>query len=294
MAHTSRHAAGGGKRPGRRRRARSAKKRILTVAAALLLSGVFLSGIFFMPEEAGEEVLQTQSPLQSALPEETALPQETAAPEETEPPADGPYDFSKPVPQSEAVDRSYFDDAVFIGDSRTEGLITNTGLYNATSFIHKGMAVDTVFTTLLAERNGVWVSALEALKDMSFSKVYVMFGINEAGWVDSGIFIERYGKVIDAIREANSEAIIYVQGIIPVAESVSSTHAYIKNEKLQEYNRLLLELAEEKQVYYIDTGAAFAGEDEPLPEDAATDGIHLKREYCDIWLEYLENHVVTA
>lgn len=30
-------------------------------------------------------------------------------------------------PASEAVEESYFDDAVFIGDSRTEGLITVTG-----------------------------------------------------------------------------------------------------------------------------------------------------------------------
>ena len=42
----------------------------------------------------------------------------------------GAYDFSRPVPLSEPVDDSYFDDAVFIGDSRTEGLITNTGLSN--------------------------------------------------------------------------------------------------------------------------------------------------------------------
>lgn len=56
----------------------------------------------------------------------------------------GTYTASGMVPKSEAVDTSYFDDAVFIGDSRTEGLIFSTGLSNATAYTRKGLMVDTV------------------------------------------------------------------------------------------------------------------------------------------------------
>ena len=45
-------------------------------------------------------------------------------------------------------------------------------------------------------------------------------------------------------------------------------------------------------VYYIDTGAAVADASGCLPEEAAIDGIHLKKPYCDKWLDYLKTHTV--
>lgn len=202
------------------------------------------------------------------------------------------YDFSSPVPVSGPVEDSYFDDAVFIGDSRTEGLILYTGLSNATSFAYKGLMVDTVFTKPFLKQDGQKVTVIEALKSAQFSKVYLMLGINETGWVYSRLFQEKYGEVIDAIRAINPEAILYIQEIMPVSDAVSATHSYITNEKIGEYNALLRELAEEKQVYYIDTGSAVASEDGSLPEDAAADGIHLVKDYCEKWLDYLKTHTV--
>ena len=201
-----------------------------------------------------------------------------------------PYDFSSPVPLSDPVDAAYFDDAVFIGDSRTEGLFLNTGLSNATPLAHMGLMVDTVFTKPLFNVDGEKVSVIDALKVADFSKVYIMLGINETGWVYSSVFVQKYGEIIDAIREINPEAIIYIQAIMPVSQTVSDSHSYIKNSKISAYNRLLQGLAEEKQVYYLDTAGAVAGEGRSLPEDAAPDGIHLVRSYCEKWLDYLIDH----
>lgn len=66
----------------------------------------------------------------------------------------GTYTASGMVPKSEAVDTSYFDDAVFIGDSRTEGFILSTGLSNATAYTQKGLMVDTVFTNPVVNMGG--------------------------------------------------------------------------------------------------------------------------------------------
>lgn len=204
----------------------------------------------------------------------------------------GTYDYSKPVPASDCADLTYFDDAVFIGDSRTEGLFLNTGLSSATSLAHMGLTVDTVFTRPLFAVNGEKLSAIDAMKKTEFSKVYIMLGINETGWAYSSIFIQKYGEIIDAIREIDPDALIYVQAIMPVSQKVSSTHSYVKNPKIAEYNQLLLQLAEKKQVYYIDTASAVAGEDGSLPDDAAPDGIHLVRSYCQRWLDCLVTHTV--
>ena len=138
--------------------------------------------------------------------------------------------------------------------------------------------------------DGEKVSVIDALKVADFSKVYIMLGINETGWVYSSVFVQKYGEIIDAIREINPEAIIYIQAIMPVSQTVSDSHSYIKNSKISAYNRLLQGLAEEKQVYYLDTAGAVAGEGRSLPEDAAPDGIHLVRSYCEKWLDYLIDH----
>lgn len=144
----------------------------------------------------------------------------------------------------------------------------------------------------MVEVNGTKTTVMDALASTSFSKVYIMLGINETGWVYDDIFIEKYGEIIDGIREINPDAVIYVQSILPVSNEVSNTHSYIKNEKISTYNQLLQEMAEEKDVYYLNVAEAVAASDGSLPEDAATDGIHLKKEPCQTWLNYLREHTV--
>ena len=73
------------------------------------------------------------------------------------------------------ANEDYFKDAVFIGDSRTEGFILNNGLTaKITSFTHKGLTVDTIFTDKVINMNGKKLTIMEALKETNFSKVYIM------------------------------------------------------------------------------------------------------------------------
>ena len=79
-----------------------------------------------------------------------------------------------------------------------------------------------------------------------------------------------------------------------MTNQVSATHSYIRNGKIAEFNRLLRQMAQEKQVYFIDTASAVAASDGSLPADAAFDGIHLKKDYCKKWLDYLKSHTAAA
>ena len=257
------------------------------------------------PETERQEIADSQPEPEA---EETEAQESTARETETQEAADSTggteagsapnspegYDYSAPVPESPKTDSTWFDDAVFIGDSRTEGLILNTGLNNAIEYTHKGLMVDTVFTKPVIDMDGAKVTVMDALKTTQFRKVYIMLGINETGWPYNDVFIHKYGEVIDGVREINPDAQIYVQQILPVSRTVSAEHSYIKNEKIAEYNALLQEMAEEKQVYFVAAAEAVADGDGALPEDAAVDGIHLKKEYCVKWLEYLESHTAAA
>ena len=74
----------------------------------------------------------------------------TAAPEETAEPTPTP----EPTPlQFTTVDASYFDDALFIGDSRTVGIAEYGSLKNATYFADVGLNVYVAQTKAVAVKN---------------------------------------------------------------------------------------------------------------------------------------------
>lgn len=208
-------------------------------------------------------------------------------------PAPAPdYDWSSPVPESAPVDESWFDDAVFIGNSRTEGFALYSGLGNIRAFTERGVMVDTVFTAPAVNVDGQKVSIMDAVARESFSRCYIMLGMNELGWRSLDLFSEKYGRIIDSLRSTHPDADIYVQSILPVTAERSAEDPVYNNENVEKFNALIRRLCEEKQVYYLSVEDAVSGPDGALPEDAAFDGIHLKADWCKLWLEYLEAHTV--
>lgn len=244
-------------------------------------------------ESTSEETTEETTETTEATTEETT---ESASETTTEPSSsssDGGYDYSSPVPQSAPVDDSYFSDAVFMGDSRTEGFALFSGLNTMTTYASRGLNVSTVFTDATIDLNGTMVTAIDALRSTSFSKLYIMFGLNEASWPYSEVFIEEYGDIIDEARAINPNAIIYIQSILPVTKSSSDASESFNKTKIDSLNVMLQQLAAEKQVYYIDCEKAVANSEGYLPEESSTDGIHFGVPECEAWLEYLKTHTVS-
>ena len=203
-------------------------------------------------------------------------------------------EYTSIVPKSEEVMDDFFNDAVFIGDSRTEGFILYNGLSNVTSLTAKGLMVDTAFTRPAINMNGEKLTVMKALSKIKFNKVYIMLGINELGWAYSDIFIKKYAEIVDYIKEINNDAQIYIQSILPVSYEKSSSDKIYNNKNINNYNELIKEMTEDKQIYYLDVAEAIKDDDGNLPEDASLDGIHLKKEYCQKWYEYLKTHTIQS
>lgn len=227
------------------------------------------------------------------------LPAETAAPAASSSPAPAPtsgiFDFAQAVPASDAVEDSYFADAIFIGNSRTEGFFLYSGLSGSTSYASMGLNVSTVFTKeVIAQADGTKVTVIEAMRRApNFKKVYIMLGLNELGWVDSGAFQQHYERLVDAIREIQPEAIIYVQSILPVSANKSSSSDVFNNTRVNLFNERVKGVAMNKKVFYLNVGEAVAGEDGFLPASETPDGVHLQKSLCVKWLDYLKTHTVT-
>ena len=203
--------------------------------------------------------------------------------------------MAKPVPQAAAVDDSYFNDAVFFGDSRIQGFCLYSGLNRGICCAAKGLSTLSVFTEKTFEADdGTKITPMEKLAALDFGKIYIMLGINETGWPKVETYRYYYSQVIDAVRELNPEAVIYILSVLPVSESVSDTHPYVKNERIAAFNTCLAELTAEKEVYFIDLSPLADGEDGVLSEEASGDGIHLGRTYCQKWLELLRVHTVVS
>lgn len=199
-----------------------------------------------------------------------------------------------PVPESAAVEDSYFDDALFIGDSRTEGLMLYSGLQTATFYTHKGMMVSKAFTSKVIDTPSGKVTVVEALKQKQFGKIYIMLGVNELGWAYDSFFAEKYAELVDAVKAAQPQATIYIQSILPVSADKSARDKIYNNPKILNYNRLIREMVAAKGVYYVDVAAGIQDEQGCLPKDSTTDGVHLTASYCKVWLQYLKTHTVQS
>ena len=100
---------------------------------------------------------------------------------------------------------------------------------------------------------------------------------------------------IDSIRAIQPQAVIYIQGLIPINEgeiAATGGNIHLTNEHLRVYNDLMRKAAQEKQVVFLDLYTAFVDENGVLPRGASRDGVHLKKEYCQQWLAYLQTHTV--
>ena len=233
-----------------------------------------------------EPLSQVSDPIPEPAPE--------PVPAQPEPPA-ALYDFSQPAPAREPVDNDYFQNAAFLGDSRTDGLLIYSGIKGAKNLTSTGI---TIYG--LAEKKAVTIQGekhtlLEALALEEYGKVYLSLGINELDIKDDEGFYQHYCQAIDAIRACQPNAVIYIQGLIPLNEGVIAKtikRDHLTNERLRVHNDLMKQVARDKQVVFLDLYSEFVDENNELPAEASRDGVHLSREWCKKWLAYLQTHTV--
>ncbi len=185
-----------------------------------------------------------------------------------------------------------FDSSVaFIGDSRTQGFIMYNGLKDIQDYSYISLMVDTAMTKKFVKTsNGDKITLLQDMANKNIKKVYIMLGINELGWSYPQVFKSKYIELIDKIREVKPNCEIYVQSIIPMTKSKSDTDSTFNIKNVEIFNNLIQEVANEKNVTYLDVKSALINENGYLPEEASTDGIHINKKYCEKWLEYLKNN----
>ena len=207
-----------------------------------------------------------------------------------------PYSFGTYLEESEPVtDDSYFTGAVFLGDSRTEGLQLYSGLTHGDFFWKRGMTVFRVDSEEWAfEIGGEKLTMIEALGQKRYDSVYIMIGVNELGYPVSS-YEQGFGIFIDKVIAAQPDAVIYLQTLPPVndqAARASHVGSYINNDNINAFNEVIIRMAAEKRVVLLNTAEIFRDEYGQLPADMTSDGCHFKYGKYSLWADYLRRHIM--
>lgn len=242
--------------------------------------------IFSLPSKAEEVSKEIELKKEEVPATEPAQEAETASTEEATPSqAEDSNPFTK-------VDESYFDDALFIGDSRTVGLSQYSNWKNPVYYADVGLTVYHVFDKEIANVNGETMNIDQALQRQKFGKIYVMLGINELGRGTTETFAKKYSQVIERIRELQPDAIIFIEGIMGVSKKKSDSDPIFNNKNIQERNAAIESLADNNSVFYIDVNQAIMDDSGGIPSEYTFDNVHLKAAYYSIWTNYLMEHGV--
>lgn len=179
-------------------------------------------------------------------------------------------------------------DAVFIGDSRTVGLMNSTDKPKATFLCAVGLNIDTALTSAdITLDNGSTGTITQALSQKQYGRVFISFGTNEMGWPYIDTFKEHYSELVKSIAELQPNAKIYCVGILPLTASQDAKGESVNNTNAKTFSNAISEVAAQLGYNYLDCSAAVADENGYLPEEASTDGIHMTSEYCLYWQNYI-------
>lgn len=194
------------------------------------------------------------------------------------------YDFT-------AADDDYFNDACFIGDSRTVGIRDYAGIEGAV-FLCKSSLTIYDYDKPKISYEGKTVSVKEVLGERKFGKIYIMVGINECGTGTPESFGENYKKVIEDIQLLQPDALIFIQGNLFVTEKKSNMGGSFTNENIADRNNAIAALADRKNIFYIDVNESGLCEDNALVPEYTWDQVHIKAQYYEIWKDFLLQHAI--
>lgn len=192
----------------------------------------------------------------------------------------------------ETVSQEYFSDAVFIGDSRTVGMQQSGLIPNAAYYAKVGIGIGEILSTRFVWEDGMSLTVPEALSRHSFGKVYIMVGINDMSAGDTDWFLEQYTRILQVVQETQPNAVIYIQGNIPMGYGTQDMSGSLNNLNLAERNQASGQLADDKNIFYLDISSVYADENGHLLSQYTSDGLHVLKKYYPLWADYLFQHAV--
>jgi len=216
----------------------------------------------------------------SAAPAKATLPEVVPA----------PMLFEGPLPASPAVDPDWFAGAVFLGGVRAQGLEESGLLPKARFLTPEGLNLRSARSEAVFPVGDGRVTLAQALENTGYTRVYLMFGVNEAAWMDENSFYTEYAGLIDDVRSLLPGAQVYLLSLLPVTVIRSAAQSP-GNELLTRRGELVKRLAKEKRACLIDPAPSLTAASGALDRAySESDGLQLNELGNELLAECLRTH----
>lgn len=215
-----------------------------------------------------------------------------------------PVDLSGALPAGAKVDASYFDDAVFVGDSVSLKLSyyeAAVDLLGDAQFLTSGslgsgnalwsVSNDSVHPTYQGEK----MLLEESIPLTGAKKLYIMLGMNDIALYGLDGSVANLVTLIQKILANTPGLQVYVQSMTPITSTsdLLSPSGHNPN-NIQKYNQKLLAACQANGWYFVNVGEVMCDENGYLRREYCSDpddmGIHFTNAGCAAWVEYLLTH----
>lgn len=190
------------------------------------------------------------------------------------------------------VDKEYFSNTLFIGDSRVEGLCRYGGIDTASYCFKSGVSVWDIREQSMFDGSFNKTTLDYALNSQDYDFIYIMIGINELGRGTPTSYANQYKEDIKYIRQCQPQATIVIMGILGISQEYSDSSDVYNNDNVNARNVSISYLSNGIDVFYLDVNDSVCDSQGAMIEEYSRDGIHLKAEYYTLWADYLCSHAI--
>ena len=198
-----------------------------------------------------------------------------------------------------AVSASFFDDAVFIGDSVSLRLYyycqSHQGVLGKAQFLTSGSLgsgnalSDISDESVHPSYQGEKMLIEDGVKATGAKKVFIMLGMNDIGLYGIDDSVKNMETLSERILKKSPDAEIYLQSMTPMLESRQKKS--LNNANIEIYNEDLKKLCQEKGYHFVDVASVMKLDDGSLIPEYCSDpedmGIHFTDAGAEAWISYL-------
>ena len=284
------------------------KRGLIIVCACLLIVSSFFSGCGTSDTQSTtEEVTQaTEEQTTEATSEEVTETQEetTEEAEKVSVSEESPvtYEYTQ-------VDDSYFNDAVFIGDSISYGfelyvtekrangetVLGEAKFLTSGSLSYGNSLWDVSDESVHPTYNGEKMKLEDAIAQIKPGKIFILLGTNDVALYGVEQTIANADTEISRMLEASPGAEIFIMSTTPkYSPAESNVDGALNNADIDALNVAMRQFAVEKGYNFMNIAPLFKDETGGLAADYCSDkegmGIHFTSAAYDIWLDFLYSY----
>lgn len=284
------------------------KRGLIIVCACLLIVSSFFSGCGTSDAQGTtEEVTQaTEEQTSEATSEEVTETQE----ETTEKAEEASASEESPVTYEYIqVDDSYFNDAVFIGDSISYGfelyvtekrangetVLGEAQFLTSGSLSYGNSLWDVSDESVHPTYNGEKMKLEDAIAQIKPGKIFILLGTNDVALYGVEQTVANADTEISRMLEASPGADIFIMSTTPkYSPAESDVDGALNNADIDALNVAMRQFAVEKGYNFMNIAPLFKDETGGLAADYCSDkegmGIHFTSAAYDIWLNFLYSY----